>query len=292
MSERTTTARRLDLLSAVVSGSAQHPQRSQIDRLSELLLIAGATTAVAPLEDGRRIPAFALDVLSEARDLMESEDFHMSAAVLDYAVAPALGALPEMKPLNAVSEQLARQDFDLQARRRALIEHEHLDATSNDTVSAVLAALAVLHYKHERLAAVVVADNARPRHRGKAPYRLAALQGEAEKAAAAAGPTDGEKLIAALAAYGLPGFLVEDSGISYVLVAVDGTADEGLAHTGPKVYLYSGRTPICPPTSTKSRGRPPCTPGTASTSISCSPRTPVSRSTPNARTRPSASPAG
>ncbi|MGW2074233.1 hypothetical protein ACWCPK_38330 [Streptomyces sp. NPDC001953] len=249
MSEPTATetvARRLDLLSAVVSSSAQHPQPSQIDRLSELLLIAGATAAVTPIEDGRLLPAFTLDVLQEARDLMEAEDFRLSATVLDYAVAPALGGVPDMKPLNAIAEQLARQDLDLQARRRALIEHEHLDAKSNETVSAALGALAVLHFKHERLAAIVAADNARPCHRGKAPYHLAALQGQAEKAAAAAGPTDGDKLIAALAVYGLPGFLVEDSGISYVLVAVDRTADEGQAHTGPKVYLYSGENADLP----------------------------------------------
>ncbi|MFE9127773.1 hypothetical protein ACFYOF_20600 [Streptomyces sp. NPDC007148] len=170
MTTTETVARRLSLLSDVASGSARHPQRSQVDRLSELLLMASATATSAPLEDGRRLPAFTLDVLQEAQDLMEAEDFGMSAAVLDYAVAPALGGLPDMKSLNAVGEQLARQDFDLQARRRALIEHGHLDAGSDAVVTAALGALAVLHYKHERLSAVVTADNARPSNRGKAPY--------------------------------------------------------------------------------------------------------------------------
>ncbi|MFJ1606998.1 hypothetical protein ACIOHS_27045 [Streptomyces sp. NPDC088253] len=72
------------------------------------------------------------------------------------------------------------------------------------------------------------------------PASLVGLQAKAEQAARVAGPRDGDKLIAALAVYGIPAWLAEDSGVSYVLAAVDGTADEGEAHTGPKVFLYSG----------------------------------------------------
>ncbi|MFE9127774.1 hypothetical protein ACFYOF_20605 [Streptomyces sp. NPDC007148] len=39
---------------------------------------------------------------------------------------------------------------------------------------------------------------------------------------------------------------MEDSGISYVLVAVDRSADEGQAYTGPKVCLYSGENADLP----------------------------------------------
>ncbi|MEU6490755.1 hypothetical protein ABZ890_10230 [Streptomyces sp. NPDC046984] len=56
---------------------------------------------------------------------------------------------------------------------------------SDATVSAALGAQGtgrpVLHYKHERLAVVVAADNARPSNRGEAPYRFADFQGDAEK---------------------------------------------------------------------------------------------------------------
>ncbi|MER6984532.1 hypothetical protein [Streptomyces carpinensis] len=68
---------------------------------------------------------------------------------------------------------------------------------------------------------------------------LAAQHEAARKAAAQAGPTDGDKLIAALGQFGIPAFFAEDCGVSYVLVGVDRTADEGDAHTGPKVFLYS-----------------------------------------------------
>ncbi|MEU2264990.1 hypothetical protein ABZ568_00750 [Streptomyces olindensis] len=62
----------------------------------------------------------------------------------------------------------------------------------------------------------------------------------AKDAAATGGPTEGGMLRAALAAYGIPSFYAEDGGVSYVLVAVDRTDDEGAAHTGPRVLLHSG----------------------------------------------------
>jgi hypothetical protein len=76
--------------------------------------------------------------------------------------------------------------------------------------------------------------------------RLAAAYREAQNAAAAAGPTEGDKLRAALATFGIPSFLADDRGASYVLVAVDRAADEGQAHTGPRVFLHSGEDAMRP----------------------------------------------
>ncbi|BBA98318.1 hypothetical protein RVR_4455 [Actinacidiphila reveromycinica] len=233
-------ARRLALLAGIVRDRAYHPQPYEIDRLVGLLESAAATAAVAPLEDGRRVPAVTLDTVQEAADLMEAHDFHIPASILGYVLAPALGDVPPMKALGAVTEQLARQDFDLQKRRNTVLHGDRLNSDDDETVAWALRALVTILYKHERLAAVVAVDNARPCNRGLTPFHLIALQQQAKKAAAKAGPTDGAKLIAALAAYSIPAFFAEDSGVSYVLVGVDQTADEGDAHTGPKVFLYSG----------------------------------------------------
>ncbi|MFF4148431.1 hypothetical protein ACFY0A_46100 [Streptomyces sp. NPDC001698] len=73
-----------------------------------------------------------------------------------------------------------------------------------------------------------------------AARRLNLLAHGAREAAANAGPKDGDKLIAALTELGIPAFFADDCGVSYVLVGVDCTTDEGDAHTGPKVFLYSG----------------------------------------------------
>ncbi|MFE2424991.1 hypothetical protein [Streptomyces hokutonensis] len=68
----------------------------------------------------------------------------------------------------------------------------------------------------------------------------------ATKAAASGGPTEGDMLRAALAVFGIPSFFVNDRGVTYVLVAVDRTADEGDAHTGPRVFLHSGEDAMRP----------------------------------------------
>ncbi|MET9321955.1 hypothetical protein ABZX75_17435 [Streptomyces sp. NPDC003038] len=233
-------ARRLDLLAGIVQDRAHHSQPHLIDRLVALLKSAAATAAVAPLEDGRTVPAITLDTVQEASDLMEAHDFHIPASILDYVLAPPVGDVPPMKALNAVTEKLAREDFELQKRRNTVLQGDRLNSDDDETVAWALRALVSILYKRDRLAAVVAADNARPCNKGLTPFHLVALQQQAKKAAAKAGPTDGEKLIAALGAYGIPAFLAEDCGVSYVLVGVDQTADEGEAHTGPKVFLYSG----------------------------------------------------
>ncbi|MCX4573565.1 hypothetical protein OHB41_10300 [Streptomyces sp. NBC_01571] len=88
----------------------------------------------------------------------------------------------------------------------------------------------------EPLMVVAEPDRPRPPVVPVVAPKLLELQETARDAARRAGPLDGHKLIAALAACGIPAWLAEDSGISYILAALDRTADEGKAHTGPKVY--------------------------------------------------------
>jgi hypothetical protein len=234
-------ARRLRILAGIVEDHAHHPDRSEILLLAFKLKVAAHSATITPIEDGRRLPAYTLNELQEARDLMTAHDFHLSLAALDYAVAPALGEVAPMKPLGAVSQKLARDDFELQKRRNTVVHGRQLESDDDEAVAWALRALTTIHYQHEQLAKVVAADNARPCNQGKTPFHLTAQHGYAKKAAAAAGPRDGDKLIAALAEFGIPAFLHrDDGGISYVLVAVDRSSDEGEAHTGPKVYLYSG----------------------------------------------------
>ncbi|MCX4609448.1 hypothetical protein [Streptomyces mirabilis] len=234
-------ARRLTLLAGIVEDRAHHPDPWCIGRLAASIRFAALTAPTYPIEDGRQLPAETLDSLQEARDLMEAHDFHLSPAVLDYVVAPALGDVGPMRPLGAVSEKLARDDFELQKRRNTVVHGRQLDSADDEAVAWALRALTAIHYSHEQLAKAVAVDNARPCNQGKTPFHLTMQQRYARKAAATAGPTDGDKLVAALKEFGIPAFLVrDDGGISYVLVAVDRSTDEGEAHTGPKVYLYSG----------------------------------------------------
>ncbi|PWI16012.1 hypothetical protein DI272_18950 [Streptomyces sp. Act143] len=241
-------ARRLRILAGIVEDRAHHSDRWYIGRLAASIRFAALTAPAYPIEDGRRLPAETLDSLQEARDLMTAHDFHLSPAVLDYAVAPALGEVGPMRALGAVSEKLARDDFELQKRRNTVLHGRQLESDDDETVAWALRSLAAIHYKRDQLAKVVADDNARPYNQGKPPFHLAAQRGYAKKAAAAAGPHDGDKLVAALAEFGVPAFLyLDDGGISYVLVAVDRSADEDEAHTGSKVYLYSGESAYLDP---------------------------------------------
>lgn len=237
-----TVARRLNLLAAIVVERAFHPDRSEVNRLVGLLREAAATAAVAPLEGGRRLPARTLCALEQARELMFSADVHLSATVLEYVVAPALGGTPDMKILGAKGEGLARKDFELHKRRNTVLHHPHLDSDDDEIVAWALRCLAQIHYSHERLAEAVAEDNRRPANRAKAPFHLVARTQAATAAAAKAGPREGDSLIAALKAFDLPAWLVSNGGISYVLVGVDATSDEGTARTGPQVLLYSGES--------------------------------------------------
>ncbi|MDQ0961987.1 MULTISPECIES: hypothetical protein [unclassified Streptomyces] len=75
---------------------------------------------------------------------------------------------------------------------------------------------------------------------------LTAAYRKARDAAAKAGPTEGDKLRAALTAFGIPSFFADDRGVTYVLVAIDRTANEEEAHTGPRVFLHSGEDAMRP----------------------------------------------
>ncbi|MGY3199768.1 hypothetical protein [Streptomyces sp. TE5632] len=233
-------ARRLRLLADIVERKAVHPEPSYIDHLAADLRFAALTATTHPIEDGRRLPAETLEVLQGARDLMTARDFHLSPEVLGYATAPALGGMPGMKPLGAVSKKLASDDFELQKWRNTVLYRPHLDDPSDERVTWALAALAEIHYKHERLAVAVAASNDLPHNRGKTPYHLTVLHGYARRAAARARTHEGGKLIAALAEFGIPAFLAQDRGVTHLLVAVDCTTDEAKAHASPRVLISSG----------------------------------------------------
>ncbi|MEU1853934.1 hypothetical protein ABZ499_32925 [Streptomyces sp. NPDC019990] len=235
-----TVALRLRLLAQIVDERAHHADPWYIGVLAATLRFAALTAPTYPIEDGRRLPAETLESLQDARDLMMKRDFHLSPAVLDYAVAPALGEVGPMKPLGAVSEQLARDDFALQKRRNTVVHSGKLHSGDDELVTWALGELAAVHYKHEQLGKAVAVDNARPCNQGKTPFHLTAQRGYAKKAAARARTHEGGKLVVALGEFGIPAFLHKDRGVSCVLVAVDRSSDENRAHTGPRVLISSG----------------------------------------------------
>ncbi|MEU2264988.1 hypothetical protein ABZ568_00740 [Streptomyces olindensis] len=84
-------ARRLAALVAVVRCQVRHAQG---EPLLKLLESASVTAALAPVEDGRRLPAVTLDTLQEAVDLLESAP-DLAAEIggaLQRSVAPAVGS--------------------------------------------------------------------------------------------------------------------------------------------------------------------------------------------------------
>ncbi|MEU1180602.1 hypothetical protein ABZ464_23670 [Streptomyces sp. NPDC005820] len=99
-------ALRLAALAAVVRRHGRHPQAK---RLAGLLELAAITAAVAPVEDGRRLPAVTLDTLQEAADLLKDtpELGTEAGGALDRSVAPALGG----KEPVAISSILHRVRF-------------------------------------------------------------------------------------------------------------------------------------------------------------------------------------
>ncbi|MFI9418039.1 hypothetical protein [Streptomyces werraensis] len=232
-------ARRLVLLAGIVRDRAVHPDPSRIDALERRLRTAALLADTAQLDGGRRLAPDALDVLQEARELMAGHDFHLSAAAIEYAVAPVSGSVPDMRPHGAVSPKLARDDFECQKLRNTVLHTRRLDGTDED-VTWALRTLASAHYGHEQLAEEIAVSNARPCNRGKTPHHLLAQQDYAKKAARRARTHEGGKLVVALAEFGIPAFLHEDRGVSCVLVAVDRSADENAAHTGPRVLIASG----------------------------------------------------
>ncbi|WP_371099009.1 hypothetical protein [Streptomyces sanglieri] len=172
MSPYATTVRRLMLLATVVRGQAQHPQRPMTETLAGVIEDAAMAVQTVVVDEPEQLPQVALNMLQEAVDLLTDHDFRIPAAIIGYAVAPVTNTLPQMDQLGAVSVQLARQDADLRARRATVIEHGHLTSRDDEVLTAALTGLIVLHRKHERLAAAIRVDNARPCNRGKAPANL------------------------------------------------------------------------------------------------------------------------
>jgi hypothetical protein len=167
-----TAARRLRLAAAVFEDRAYHPQRLVIETtVRAAQLAADAFDGAAPGEP-EELPEELADALATLDAVAGAHDFHLSPALFGYAVAPVTGEVPPMEPLNAVGEQLYRQDFDLQARRNAVVMYRHLDSKDDETVMWALRALATIHYKHERLAVEVELDNKRPCNEGKTPFHL------------------------------------------------------------------------------------------------------------------------
>jgi hypothetical protein len=169
LTPRQATARRLELLAVILRDRAHHAGRWQVERLAGLAEEAAMASVTAARFDGQDLPIDAILTLQELIDLLAAQDFHIPPAIVGYAVAPALGELPEMSPLRAVSKQLASQDVDLRARRDAALRDGHLDSGDDEIAAWALRALVVLHRKHDRLAAAVAVDNERPDNRGKAP---------------------------------------------------------------------------------------------------------------------------
>jgi hypothetical protein len=169
LTPRQSTARRLELLAVILRDRAHHAERWQVERLVALAEEAAMATVTATRLDGQDLPTDAVLTIQELIDRLSGQDFHIPPAIVGYAVAPALGELPEMSPLRTVSKQLASQDVDLRARRDAVLRDGHLGSEDDEIVAWALRALVVLHRKHDRLAAAVAIDNERPDNGGKAP---------------------------------------------------------------------------------------------------------------------------
>ncbi|MEU6928990.1 hypothetical protein AB0A05_07480 [Streptomyces sp. NPDC046374] len=240
MNHFTTAARHLRLAGALFEARAHHRTQAVVDIVTTAFkFTADAFDSVAP-GAYEELPEDLADAVTALDAVFRAHDFHVSPALIAYAIEPVTGALPVMKSADAISEVFARQDLDLQVRRSSVLDSRNLASDDDEKVSWALRALNTIHYQHEKLAEVIAADNARPDNEGKLPFRLREWREEATLLAAAAGPKNGHKLIAALQAVGIPAWFAEDSGVSYVIAGVDKTLEEGEAHTGPKVYIYCG----------------------------------------------------
>ncbi|MFF5968212.1 hypothetical protein ACFY64_31715 [Streptomyces collinus] len=172
MNAYATTARRLRLAADVFDARAHHRTRPMIDIVTQgFRSAAGAFDDVAPGAPGE-LPEELADALAALEAVFGAHDFHLSAALVGYAVEPVTGIVPPLDVLAAVSERFAREDFDLRKRRNTILHHRHLTSADDEIVSWALRALATIHYKHESLAGVIAADNARPCNRGKAAFQL------------------------------------------------------------------------------------------------------------------------
>ncbi|MEU6595339.1 hypothetical protein ABZ923_40135 [Streptomyces sp. NPDC046881] len=176
MNAYATAARRLRLAANVFEARAHHRSPALLDIVTRgFRSAAGAFEDTAPAEPGE-LPEELADAVAALAMVFRAHDFHLSAALVAYAVEPVTGVTPPMKVLGAVSEKLARDDFDLQKRRNTVLHHPHLESADDEVTSWALRALATVHYKHERLAAEVAADNARLCHEGRTAFHLLPAQ--------------------------------------------------------------------------------------------------------------------
>ncbi|MFJ1606997.1 hypothetical protein ACIOHS_27040 [Streptomyces sp. NPDC088253] len=164
--------RRLRLAADIFDRHARHRTRALIDIVAEgFRSTAGAFEDTDPCPPGE-LPEELCDAVAAMEAVFGAHDFELSGALVGYAIAPVTGEAPPMEDLGAVSDELARQDFELRNRRRTLLCGGPLDSLDDETVSWALHALATVHYQHERLAAEIKADNAKPHNRGRAPVQL------------------------------------------------------------------------------------------------------------------------
>ncbi|MEU7323367.1 hypothetical protein ABZ682_22870 [Streptomyces griseoviridis] len=172
MNDFTAAARRLRLAADVVDRHARHRTRSMIDVVTEgLRSAAGAFEDTAPCPPGE-LPEELCDAMAALGLVLVAQNFELSGALVAYAIMPVTGEAPPMKDLAAVSETLAWRDFELRTRRRTLLCGGPLDSVDDETVSWALRCLAQVHYRHERLAVEVQADNAAPGNRSRRPVQL------------------------------------------------------------------------------------------------------------------------
>lgn len=184
MQDFTAAARRLRLAADIIDARAYHGTRSLIDIVTEgFRSAAGAfedTAAGAPGE----LPEELADAVAALDAVLRAHDFRISAALVAYAVEPVTGVIPPMEVLSAVSEQLARQDFDLQKRRNTVLHHRHLDSADDEIVRWALQALATIHYRHERLAPAVEVGNGRPCNQGQPAFHQFPTQRQSDRRSA------------------------------------------------------------------------------------------------------------
>ncbi|MET8696857.1 hypothetical protein ABZV65_30455 [Streptomyces bauhiniae] len=138
--------------------------------------------------------------------------------IMDYLVKDAVepGAVIDYKALRETKEELLLEWAGLFWAAGWGVQ-EHRESCPNDI---------------ERLTRIILTP---PGVRAEGRYPLAAALAAVEQA----GPTEGDKLRAALTAYGIPSFASSFVGVSYVLVAVDKATDEAAAENGLRLVIAS-----------------------------------------------------
>ncbi|MFG2404240.1 hypothetical protein ACGFR8_07850 [Streptomyces brevispora] len=156
---RAAAARTRDLADIISSRTALHPARDVRLRMIDYLTAAAAAFEES---DGAVTPFGAAAALLQCQALADN---HPAAGVAEdvfyYVAAPVSRCNPEVPDLAPVSSVLAGQESRLRSQI-SLAAHD-LDREGDATNRyAILATLADLHYRFDRLAETVQADNLRP----------------------------------------------------------------------------------------------------------------------------------